>query len=86
MTLTVPETDAKNISADTITLISTKLRTPQSNSDLINRPELIERLKQNQARKVTLVSAPAGYGKTTLVTQWLDTKGKITLQTQPGCR
>ena len=36
------------------------------------RPHLIERLNAGTYGKITLVSAPAGYGKSTLVSQWLD--------------
>jgi len=53
------------------TLIRTKLNLPRIADDLIDRPRLIERLNESLTRKVTLVSAPAGYGKTTLVGQWL---------------
>jgi LuxR family maltose regulon positive regulatory protein len=38
---------------------------------LVPRPRLIERLNEGLHRKLTLVSAPAGYGKTTLVNAWL---------------
>jgi LuxR family maltose regulon positive regulatory protein len=36
------------------------------------RPRLIEQLNEGLHRKLTLISAPAGFGKTTLVTEWLD--------------
>jgi hypothetical protein len=45
---------------------STELRTT-----LVRRPRLIERLNAGLRRKLTLVSAPAGSGKTTLVSSWL---------------
>src|SRR5262249_17766773 len=35
------------------------------------RPRLIDRLNQGLQRKLTLISAPAGFGKTTLVSEWL---------------
>ena len=54
-------------------LLATKLYIPQARKNLIPRLHLIQVL--NEARqssgKLTLVSAPAGYGKTTLVTEWL---------------
>jgi LuxR family maltose regulon positive regulatory protein len=55
------------------TLLSTKLNIPQVSQKVVHRPRLIERLNQglNEGAKLTLVSAPAGYGKTTLVTEWL---------------
>jgi len=51
-------------------ILRTKLHRPQLDADLVHRDRLIELL--NRARKVplTLVSAPAGYGKSILVAQW----------------
>ena len=37
----------------------------------VHRPRLLERLEQNRQRPLTLVSTPAGYGKSTLVSCWL---------------
>jgi LuxR family maltose regulon positive regulatory protein len=53
-------------------LLSTKLYIPPLRSGLVARPRLTERLNEGLPRKLTLISAPAGYGKTTLVTEWLD--------------
>lgn len=53
------------------TLLSTKLHIPQPQRELVHRPRLIERLHAGMARKLTLISAPAGYGKTTLMSDWL---------------
>jgi LuxR family maltose regulon positive regulatory protein len=52
--------------------ISTKLYIPPFRSDLVPRPRLTDKLEAGLRGKLTLVSAPAGYGKTTLVTEWLD--------------
>ena len=52
-------------------LLTTKLYTPQLNVDLVPRLRLYERLSESLTRKLTLVSAPAGFGKSTLVTGWL---------------
>ena len=54
-------------------LVRTKLNRPRVASDLVPRPRLSERLGQRLWRPLTLVSAPAGYGKTTLVSAWLET-------------
>ena len=51
-------------------LLQTKLYVPQNRPTLMPRPHLIEKLNQRLDRKLTLVSAPAGFGKTTLVTHW----------------
>jgi LuxR family maltose regulon positive regulatory protein len=53
------------------TLISTKYNIPRVSGDLVPRPHLINRLNDGLDRKLTLVCAPAGYGKTTLLSQWL---------------
>jgi LuxR family maltose regulon positive regulatory protein len=55
------------------TLLQTKLYVPPLRPNLVSRPQLIERLNQglNLGHKLTLISAPAGYGKTTLVSEWV---------------
>src|SRR5574341_2391762 len=53
-------------------LLTTKLSIPPLRPDLVQRLRLFERLKEGLARPLTLVSAPAGFGKTTLVTEWLN--------------
>ena len=52
-------------------LIGTKLEPPESLAQLVARPHLIELMDRSSAGRVTLISAPAGYGKTTLASQWL---------------
>lgn len=52
-------------------LLSTKLYIPSLRSYLISRPRLTERLLAASQSKLILVCAPAGYGKTTLVIEWL---------------
>ncbi len=51
-------------------LLATKLFVPQPRPGLIARPRLMERLQNAAESGVTLVSAPAGFGKTTVVSQW----------------
>lgn len=53
-------------------ILVTKFFVPPSRSKLVPRPRLIERLDKSLHHKLTLISAPAGFGKTTLVTEWLD--------------
>jgi LuxR family maltose regulon positive regulatory protein len=52
-------------------LLETKLYIPKWRPGLVSRPRLIERMQQGIERKLTLVSAPAGFGKTTLLAEWL---------------
>jgi LuxR family transcriptional regulator, maltose regulon positive regulatory protein len=54
-----------------IALLETKLYVPRSRRGLVLRPRLSERLDRGTASKLVLVSAPAGFGKTTLLTEWL---------------
>jgi LuxR family maltose regulon positive regulatory protein len=54
-----------------IQLLQTKIQIPPARIDLVSRPRLIELLDTSPDKELTLISAPAGYGKTTLVAQWL---------------
>lgn len=55
-------------------LLQTKLFRPSLRPSLITRSPLIERLNTGlDHARLTLISAPAGFGKTTLVTTWLNT-------------
>ena len=51
-------------------LLLTKLYIPPTRPELVTRSRLIERLNEGQHCKLTLISAPAGFGKTTLVSEW----------------
>jgi LuxR family transcriptional regulator, maltose regulon positive regulatory protein len=52
-------------------LLETKLHVPRRRRGLVARPRLIERLSLQAEPALTLVSAPAGFGKTTLLAEWL---------------
>ncbi len=52
-------------------LLETKFYVPRPRRRLIARPRLIERLNQGAESKLILISAPAGFGKTTLLAAWL---------------
>jgi len=53
----------------------TKNFIPSGRPELVSRSHLIERLNQGLHTKLTLIAAPAGFGKTTLVTDWLNSPG-----------
>jgi LuxR family maltose regulon positive regulatory protein len=59
-------------------VVPTKLRPPGLRDGLIARAALIERLREGRNQTLTLVSAPAGYGKTTLLAQWKALDGERT--------
>ena len=52
-------------------LLATKLYIPLPRSGIVTRPRLIEKVNVGLARKLTLISASAGFGKTTLVSEWI---------------
>lgn len=52
-------------------LLATKLYIPPRRPNVVLRPRLIEQLNAGLHRKLTLVSAPAGFGKTTLLSAWI---------------
>ncbi len=52
-------------------LLNTKLYIPRVRPDLVLRSRLTERLQADAWRPFTLISAPAGFGKTTLVSEWV---------------
>ncbi len=57
-------------------LLQTKLNIPHSQPNLISRPRLIKHLEGGLSRKLTLVSSPAGFGKTTLLSEWIHKCGR----------
>src|SRR5437016_2830112 len=52
-------------------ILATKLYIPRPRRHVVSRPRLIERLNEGLPRKLTLIAAPAGFGKTTLVSAWV---------------
>ncbi|MCP4756509.1 MAG: hypothetical protein GY866_37070 [Proteobacteria bacterium] len=52
-------------------LLATKIFIPPPRSDQVHRPLLIDRLNEGINRNLTLISAPAGFGKTTLLSEWI---------------
>src|SRR5690606_21294833 len=55
-------------------LIATKLFVPRLRAGVVDRSRLGERLQRGGTAKLTLVSAPAGFGKTTAVVAWLQSR------------
>jgi LuxR family maltose regulon positive regulatory protein len=53
-------------------LLATKFHMPRPRAPLVDRPQLIERLQQAPEHPLTLIAAPAGFGKTTLLSAWLE--------------
>jgi len=52
-------------------ILATKLYIPPHRANIVLRSRLTERLNESLHRKLTLISAPAGFGKTTIVSEWI---------------
>ena len=66
-----PSAAPSQAAADRDVLLATKLHVPRSRPDLVSRQRLEERLDEGLGRGVVLVCAPAGYGKTVLLADWV---------------
>ena len=57
-------------------LVVSKLRRPPARRGMVRRPSLIDRLARDDCGPIVSVVAPAGYGKTTLLSQWAERNGQ----------
>ena len=57
-------------------ILTTKLYIPRPRLKAVSRPHLLTRLNEGLQGKLTLISAPAGFGKTTLVSAWVALMGR----------
>ncbi|MFL7868117.1 MAG: LuxR C-terminal-related transcriptional regulator [Anaerolineales bacterium] len=62
-------------SLDASPILKTKLYPPPITPDMVPRVELLERLERERLRPLTLISAPAGYGKSIFASMWLQANG-----------
>jgi LuxR family maltose regulon positive regulatory protein len=69
------EIDSSSVEQQIEPLLRTKLFAPSTFSNTITRPRLLDRLNTSLEKALILVAAPAGYGKTTLVSNWLKETG-----------
>lgn len=53
-------------------MLLTKIHIPHVGNNIVHRSDLYERLNIGLSRKLILISAPAGFGKTTIVSDWID--------------
>jgi hypothetical protein len=76
--------------AQDLTLLTTKLYIPPPLPNLVERPRLVKRLDEGLrlGHRLTLISAPAGFGKTTLLSEWVHAMGRVSppLAIAPGSR
>src|SRR5690348_16853839 len=57
-------------------ILATKLYIPHPPPTVVSRPRLMERMNEGLQRKLTLIAAPAGFGKTTVVSTWVADCGR----------
>ncbi|MBU9711542.1 LuxR C-terminal-related transcriptional regulator [Evansella tamaricis] len=62
----------------TTPILVTKLNMPHNPTKLVLRPRLLELMNEGLNRKLSIISSPAGFGKTTLVTEWI-TNSKVSV-------
>ena len=53
-------------------ILTTKLFVPSPGPYQVSRPRLLTQLQSGSTNKLTIISAPAGYGKTTLISEWIN--------------
>jgi LuxR family transcriptional regulator, maltose regulon positive regulatory protein len=73
------KTDGVKIAHSSRIVLKPKLRIPAPRPEQLPRPILLELLGDASDRKLTLLSAPAGYGKTTLLAQWHQAQASLPL-------
>lgn len=61
------------------TILATKLYVPRARAELVPRPRLLSRLDAGLAGPLTLIAAPAGFGKTTILADWFRQKNQSSL-------
>ena len=59
-------------------LLATKLYVPRVRATLVPRPRLTRRLDEGMERRLVLISAPAGFGKSTLIAEWAQLRSRAT--------
>jgi LuxR family transcriptional regulator, maltose regulon positive regulatory protein len=65
------EPAAEAVRSEPDVLLATKLNVPGLRPDLVPRPRLAQRLEEGRERGLVLACAPAGYGKTVLLAEWV---------------
>lgn len=58
------------------TIVDARLSMPNLARDVVTRPGILRQLAASPSQRVTLVCAPAGYGKTTAVVSWLQSRAQ----------
>lgn len=69
-------TSKDHVAQSRMDLLHTKLNPPPARENSVARMRLLDRLDSSVNHRLTVVSAPAGYGKTTLLSQWIDRRAE----------
>jgi LuxR family transcriptional regulator, maltose regulon positive regulatory protein len=77
------ETTTEPLTMQMMPLLISKLHPPHLPSTLVARPDLFARLDTGIAHKLTLLSTPAGFGKTTAISQWLTERNTHPISAEP---
>ena len=64
--------DGPKSKGGSLAMLLTKIHMPSPGKNLVHRSKLFEKLSMGLNRKLILVSAPAGFGKTTLISDWIN--------------
>lgn len=72
---TAVHSPSANLASPEVIVLKPKLWAPSLRPEYLPRPRLLKLLKAGSDRKITLIDAPPGYGKTTLLTQWRQSEG-----------
>jgi hypothetical protein len=72
---TAVDSPSANPAFPEVIVLKPKLWAPSLRPEYLPRPRLLKLLKAGSDRKITLIDAPPGYGKTTLLAQWRQSEG-----------
>ena len=85
-----PATTPAAASTEREVLLATKLHIPRTRPGFVVRPRLADRLTEADPAQLTLVCAPAGFGKTALLADWTRRsqggRGRLSHRCPPSCR
>lgn len=74
--MTQPESSSPRAPSAQDALLATKLRTPRPRPGWVPRPRLLQRLRAGSAGELVLVCGPAGFGKSSLLADWVRSDGR----------
>lgn len=64
-------------------MLTKKLYIPATIKDMVDRPRLLDKLDKGIEKKLILISAPAGFGKTTIICDWILKNNVFAIRVMP---